>query len=266
MEQMNLLGKWVLVTGASSGLGSGMARVLADRHRANVILAARREDRLRQLSDELQRSHGVQVDVFPVDLTNDDAIEKLIEYALHRQVAAAVLNAGVTHFGPYEELSYESFKRMLQINVTSVVHLATRLIPTMRTRDEGGAILLVSSLAGIVPVPYQSAYSGTKAFLVAFGTNLHEELRSSGVTVTTYAPAGIATEMTAGTRFDDLRGWLMPVDKCAQEGIDALVDHRNLYIPGFVNQAGSWLGRALPRGLVASVVGSRYRAALRKSG
>lgn len=255
----------MLVTGASSGLGTEMARVLADRCRANVILAARREGRLRQLSDELQAVHGVQVDVFPVDLTNDNAIEQLVEHALHRQVAAAVLNAGVTHFGPYEELPLESFKRMLQINVTSVVHLATRLIPSMRACEEGGGILLVSSLAGIVPVPYQTVYSGTKAFLVAFGTNLHEELRSSGVTVTTYAPGGIATEMTAGTRFDDLRGWLMPADKCTQEGIDALVGRGNLYVPGLLNQAGAWLGRALPRGLVATVVGSRYRAALNKS-
>ncbi len=110
----------------------------------------------------------------------------------------AVLNAGVTHFGDHHELDWEEFDTMLSTNVRSIVRLSRALIPHMESSPEGGGLLFVSSMAGLTPVPYQTHYIATKAFLVHYGCGLSHELEDSNVSVTTLAPGGIVTEMTAG--------------------------------------------------------------------
>jgi short-subunit dehydrogenase len=102
---------------------------------------------------------------------------------------------------------------MLDTNVTAVVRMSSALIPELE--KQGGGLMVVSSMAGIHPVPYQTAYSATKAFLVHYGAGLWHELQGRNVSVTTYAPSGVVTEMTAGENFNALRKWLMPVEQAA---------------------------------------------------
>ena len=163
---MELRGNNVLVTGASSGLGLEIARQLARDHAAHVIPVARRVDRLMALRDEVQTA---TTRVMPVaaDLTKLDDIDRVVEEAQRNgPLHAAVLNAGVTHFGDWDELSWADFEQMLALNVTSVVRLATRILPHLVEQQRGGGLLIVASVAGLTPVPYQTAYAGTKAFLV----------------------------------------------------------------------------------------------------
>jgi len=263
---MNFRGRWVVVTGASSGLGREIARVLAVDHGANLVLVARRAPRLDELKSELEETARVAVHTIVADLSNPEDMERVFhEATAGRAIYGVVLNAGVTHFGSFDELSWADFQAMLATNVTSVVRLTTLFLPYLETRNEGGGILLVASMAGLVPVPYQTAYSGTKAFLVNFGRGLHHELEGRSVSVTTFAPGAIATEMTAGERFIPLRGWLMPVEPCAREAVRAFVARREIHLPGLTNRLGSVLIRLLPQRFVTARMAATYRSALIKS-
>jgi uncharacterized protein len=267
MQHMNLNGRWLILTGASSGLGREMAIVLARDYQANLVLVARREDRLKELAALLRDRHGTQADVLPADLSVTADAERVFRTATEAHpVYGAVLNAGVTHFGRYDELPWDGFTNMLNLNVTSQVRLSTLLLPYLEQRGEHGGLLIVSSMTGLTPFAYQTAYSATKSFLVAFGCGLCLEMEPRGVSVTTYAPGGIATEMVSGKRFDSLRSWLMPADQCAAEGIDAFVKRRYLQIPGPLNRVGSVLMRMLPQKLVASTFAAQYKRALDRDG
>lgn len=255
--------KWVLITGASSGLGKQMSLVLARDHKANLVLAARRADRLKELADQLSAEHKVQVKIIPADLTREDEAVKVFDQATQEvPLYAAVLNAGVTHFGHHDELSWEAFREMLHLNVVSTSRLATLLLPYLEQRREEGGLMLVSSMAGLSPVPYQAAYAGTKAYLANLGASLHHEMWPRGVSVTTFAPGGIQTEMTQGERFNELRGWLMPVDKCAVAGVNAFRNRDYVAVPGFVYRVGAYLQKLVPQKFFMEQVAARYRKSL----
>ncbi|MCB9596345.1 MAG: SDR family NAD(P)-dependent oxidoreductase [Sandaracinaceae bacterium] len=263
---MQLRGKWVLLTGASSGLGEAMAVHLARDHGAHLVLVARREDRLRALASSLTEAHGVETAVVVADLTSEADVQRVFDEAVDgRPIHAAILNAGVSFFGHHDELDWPAFQRMLALNVSSVVQLTTLLLPYLEQRAERGGLMIVSSLAGLTPVAYQSAYSGTKAFLVHYGCGLHHEMARRGVSVTVFAPGGIDTEMTQGNRFDDLRGWLMPADQCARSAVDGLRKRRYVQVPGLMYRWGNVLTRLLPQSFFVGRVAAQYRRSLAKA-
>lgn len=264
---MNFRGRWVLLTGASSGLGKEMARQLAFEHGANLVIVARRQSLLEELKQEFEEHAGVQVVTIAADLADLNEVERVLTEATHgRQLYAAILNAGVTHFGAHHKLEWSSFQRMLTINVTSVVRMAAELIPIIEKQAEGGGLLFVSSMAGITPVPYQTAYSATKAFLVHFGCGLWHEMQGRNVSITTYAPGGIVTEMTAGESFVPLKRWLVPVSAAAREALSAFVLRKYLHVPGVHNRIGTAIVRMLPQRMVTGWVASSYRRALQSTG
>jgi short-subunit dehydrogenase len=265
MNPMELRGRWVLVTGASSGLGREMAKILAVRYGAHLLLAARREERLLELKAELEKAAGVQVEVCVADQSKLEDVDRLIAVATQgRALFGAVLNAGVTHFGPFEKLSWDAFRSMLDTNVTATVRMATAFVPHLEAN--GGGLMIVSSMAGIHPVPYQTHYSATKAFLVHFGLGLWHELAGRNVSVTVYAPSGVVSEMTAGESFNALRGWLMPVKQAAEEGVEAFRTRKYMHISGFTNRLGSVMARMLPQRFATGLVAAQYRSALKKQG
>jgi short-subunit dehydrogenase len=263
---MSFRDRYVLVTGASSGLGRAMTTILAREHRANIIAVARRAKLLEELRREIESSAAVRVEPIVADMARPDDVERVLRQVTHeRRIYAAVLNAGVTHFGHYDELPWPDFETMLHVNVTSTVRLTTGLLPYLEETGEGGGVMLVASMAGITPVPYQAAYSGTKAFLVHFGRALCCELQGKNVSLTTYAPGGIVTEMTAGASFGPLRKWLMPVDAAAREGIEAFRTRKHLHVPGRTNRIGMALLKLLPQSLVTNRVGAVYRRAIEQT-
>jgi uncharacterized protein len=266
MKHLELKNRWVLVTGASSGLGREMARVLARDFGANLVVVARRQERLVVLATELEREHGVTVRVIAADLSRDGEADRVfVEATAESNLSAAILNAGVTHFGNWDDLSWADFQQMHALNVTSVVRMTTLLLPYLEKRAENGALMLVSSMAGLMPIPYQTAYSATKGFLVNFGCGLHHEMLPRGVSVTTFVPGGIQTEMTDGKNFNDLRAWLMPVDQCAKEAVRALRERAYLHSPGAIYRLGSFVSRLLPQRLFISRVAQQYRRSLERN-
>jgi short-subunit dehydrogenase len=267
MKRLLFRDRWVLVTGASSGLGRAMASLLAREHGAHIIPVARRADRLDALKQELESAAHVQVAPIEADLARMEDVDRVVREATKgRALAGAILNAGVTHFGPYEELAWKDFETMLDTNVRGTVRMATQLLPKLENAQEPGGLMIVSSASGgLFPVPYQTAYSATKAFLRTYGECLCYELEGRPVSVTTYAPGGIATEQTAGERFRPLRGWLMDVDRAAQEGVEAFRRRRRVHVPGVVYGLGGSAVGVLPRRLVVGGIAAVYRGALKKA-
>lgn len=266
MKKLQLAGKWILITGASSGLGQEMARQLALRHKANLIIAARRADKLNQLKTELEQSAGIQVKVIVADLSVAEDADRVIEESTAgNNLYGAILNAGVTYFGRHTELPWENFEAILNTNVIGVVRMTNKLVKYFEQPGKEGGLMLVSSMAGYFPVPYQAAYSATKAFITAFGSALHNELTNPNFSITVFAPGGIATEMTDGTKFNDLKSWLMPVSEAAKEGIHGFVNRKYNYVPGFINRVGSVMMNFLPKRFLAGNMSKVYLKSLVKA-
>lgn len=266
MGKLEFKDKWVLITGASSGLGEQMARQLAFQHGANLVLLARRKDKLDQLKAEIENSTKVKVKIIVADLSKLDDVDKAIDQLLAEgQLYGIILNAGVTYFGKHSELSWEQFQTMLQTNVVSVVRFTNRFVAHFEATGTEGGILIISSMAAIFPVSYQSAYSGTKSFILSFATALSHEIKNPKFTISVYAPGGIVSEMTSGDNFHDLQGWLMPVNQAAEEAIDAFRKRKLIHVPGFLNRFGGFFLKLLPRKFVTGQMSKVYERAILKA-
>lgn len=266
MKALDLRNRWVLVTGASSGLGREMARLLARDYHANPIIVARRRDRLDALKQELEAQHGVSVRAITADLANAEDVERVFrESTAIGSVDAVILNAGVTFFGPHVELTWAAYEALVATNVTSVMRLTHTFVPYLLEQNRGGALMLVTSVAALQPTPYQAAYCGTKAFLTSFGQGLAEELHGQNISMTVFAPGGIATEMThlsgLAAQFEGSLA-LQPAEACAREGLRAMVKRRSFAIAGWLNRLQVFASRFLPRKLTMVIARVAFRKAL----
>jgi short-subunit dehydrogenase len=190
-------GKWALITGASSGLGLEFADLLAAQ-KVNLVLAARRQESMEKLASDLRRKYGVGVLVEAIDLASPGAASRLKSSLDARSVAIDILlnNAGYGLHGDFLEAPIERTMNMIQLNITTVTELTYFFGRDMATR-RSGHILLVASLLGFQAVPSYAAYAATKAYVLAFGEALHDELRPHGVVVTSLCPGHTATGFDA---------------------------------------------------------------------
>jgi len=264
-----LAGRRILVTGATSGLGCTLAKTLATEEGAHVIATGRREERLQQLSAEVAALNGSDtsdkskgsIETHALSLTDRDATSKLCATLTESGIDDLILNAGITRSQPFDQGSFEFDQALLETNVTANLQLIRELLEPLSHNNVGGRILLVASLAGIIPLPYQSVYAGSKAFLVNFGLSLREELKSHGICVLVFAPGGIATEMTDTEAMANMQDQLASPDSVAADAIKMFIARRSLIVPGWQNKLVALLGRLLPRALLASIVGKVYRRA-----
>lgn len=266
---LNLKNRWVLVTGASSGLGREIARQLSLEHKAHVLLCARRQERLQDLQAELKAAGAGGVEIIPADLSSPEGLAAICEATRGEHLPyAAVLNAGTTHFGDDLDQSPEDFQALLDLNVRAAVHLSRDFVQKQRHRGQKGALMLVSSLAGICPVPFQSAYSGSKAFVHNYGLALGHELRQEGISVTVFAPGGIATEMLQRSGLDQSfsKGDLGIMDApiCARFAVRALLERRSHAVPGPLNRSLALLFKLAPRNFAIARCAATYRDAIQK--
>lgn len=186
-------GRLALITGASSGIGAATARLLAS-HGLTVVLTARRVERLQDLADTL-RAAGGRAELIPADLEQPGERNRLTDEVLRRFGCPDVLinNAGMGWYGYFAEMPPEVARSLLELNVTAVMELTRNFLPAMRERHSG-AIINISSIAGSIPSQGIAMYAGSKAFLNAFSTALHREMRGSGVTVSVLQPGPVTTE------------------------------------------------------------------------
>jgi short-subunit dehydrogenase len=266
-DRLALRGRFTLITGASSGLGREMARVIAREHGGNLVLVARRQERLEELARELRAAYGVEVVCLQADLTRPEDLPRIVEQATAgRTLHAAILNAGVAYLGSALRQPFADFERMLATNVTSTVYLSQRLLQHMLAQQTRGALMIVSSLAGITPTTWLAGYSGTKGFLHNFGMAVGEEVAPHGLSVTVFAPGGVLTEMGAksGTARKFKRGdaVMMEAEPCARQGVAAMTQRSRFSVPGRLNQLSAFFLRLLPRTLATAFSARVYREAL----
>lgn len=249
----------VLVTGASSGIGTELARCFA-RSGSDLILLARREAVLRRLADELEAAHGITAHVLPADLSEPRAPETIATDLAAREVTVDVLvnNAGFGARGAFATIDAARQVDMVQVNVTALMHLTRLLLPGMLERGRGG-VLNVASTAAFQPGPYMSVYYASKAFVLSFSEALSEEVAETTVSVTCLAPGPTETsfferaEMEGTTLADS--GAAMTAAAVAQVGHDGFRKGAPLVIPGAVNQLGAFLTRFIPRVLLRKIAG-----------
>ena len=251
-----------LVTGASSGIGRDLARLHAARGH-NVVITARRDDRLRELADELTAAHGVEVLPIPADLADDDARAHLLDTITQRSIEIDVLinNAGFGVIGPLTDTAPERHRALIDVNITALTELTRAILPGMIERRRGH-ILNVASVAGFVPGPFQSTYYASKAYVVSFNEALVEELRGTGVTATCLCPGVTATEFAsaAGASSDHAYGPSAATSMgVAEAGYAAMLAGRSLVVPGWKNRAIVALTRILPRATIRSLSARRTR-------
>src|SRR2546422_6085333 len=181
MASLKSYGEWALVTGASAGIGTAFARELVAQS-VNVVLVARRADRLEALAAELREKHGVKTRVVPEDLERDGAAERLLEWVRDLEIGILINNAGFSMVGRFERVPREKILGMIRVNCLAVAALTHAFLPAMQARRRG-AVIIVSSVAGYQPLGFAATYGATKAFDLMLGEALWAENRSTGVDV-----------------------------------------------------------------------------------
>jgi short-subunit dehydrogenase len=239
-----------LVTGASSGIGTEFARDLASRG-CDLVLVARRADRLEQLAEELS---AVRVEVIAVDLASDDGVQRVEQRLTDSPVELLVNNAGVATSGPFAATDLVEQDRLVRLNVVALMRLTRAALPPLVTAGHGG-ILNVSSLASDQPLKGFASYTASKAYVNAFTESIAAEVRPAGVHVTLLKPGYVWTEMNPeGPDPKSMQGrfWLRP-EVVAHDALDAVEHGRLTSVPGAHWRVLSELVNLLPHQLVRSL-------------
>ncbi len=238
----DLLACTALITGASSGIGAEFARQLAPLA-AQLILVARREDRLEELAEELRRANpALRVAVRPTDLTNMSDTQLLCDWMETEgfELDLLINNAGLGDHGPFESADWSRVNEMLQVNVVSLTYLCHRLVPSLR-HHRPGAILNVSSMASLLPIPGLGVYAATKAYVSSFSESLRAELSGTGIGVTHLCPGPVETEFARSAKRNNghhVGGNATPdalevsVQQVVREGLRAIANDQARVIPG----------------------------------
>ena len=249
-------GKTALITGASSGIGAEMARQLAAAG-CNLILVARRTDRLDALARELQ---SVQVDVITADLADSHSPQAVFDQVLNlqRNVHVLINNAGFGFQQPMLNIPMVEQMGMVDVNVRSLLALTQLFATPMAERGEGW-ILNVASVSAWFPIPGMATYAASKACVLHLSRALHEELKPAGIVVTALCPGGTRTEFSsiARERMDpDLEKAMMPADEVAVAGLKALARGKAVVVPGALYRILVALVRVLPASWVTRLAGA----------
>lgn len=246
-----------LITGASAGIGAELARIFAANGH-DLILVARREERLNALGDELAAT-GATITVFAKNLALRTAAKTLHKDITARGVTVDVLvnNAGVAYGGAFAAMDPEDVSRMVLLNSATLASL-TRLFVTDMVARRAGRILNVASLSAFQAVPIMTLYAATKAFVLSFTEGLAEELRGTGVTATALCPGFTATDMVqeVGRGLPEIPAFLQSdVKDVAKQGFDACMAGEVVRVPGIANQMSALWSQTQPRWFVRTLGG-----------
>jgi short-subunit dehydrogenase len=251
-----------LITGASAGLGLEYARLFAaDKH--DLVLVARRRDRLEALAAELSKAHGIKVHVVSADLMEASAPQQIIDEVKQKglQIDFLVNNAGFGSNGAFAELDLAKELGQVQVNIATLVALTRAFVPGMIARKQG-RILNIGSTAGFLPGPFMAVYYATKAFVNSFTEALWYELKGTGVTATVSCPGPTATEFLVVAGNDKsklaLMG-MMTATEVAVAGYRAMHAGKRQIVHGLTNKLSAMSVSMTPRPILLSVVASLNR-------
>lgn len=255
-----------LVTGASAGIGAEFARQLAPQC-ATLVLVARRAARLVELAGELEREHpGLRVVPLEADLTDPAARQQAVGHLLSKGLVPDLLvnNAGMGDYGEFATAEWMKVEAMLRLNVEALTHLTHALLPTMIERRHG-AILNVSSLASLLPIPDFAVYAATKAYVSSFSEALRIEVREHGIRVLALCPGPVHTEFgevagrAPGTDFGARDWFYVSQEQVVREALEGLAADRPRVFPGWQVAAAALGISLLPLALIRLAMSTRPR-------
>jgi len=253
-------GKWALVTGASAGIGKALAQELA-RGGTNLVLTARRQDRLEALAAELSAKHHIQAETFAADLAQPTAAEAIFQFTQQKGLAISVLinNAGFGQYGEFHTTEMDRLVEMVQVNCTAAIQLTRLYLPEMVARRSGD-VLIVASTASFQAVPYISTYAATKVFDLYLAEGLAEEMQPYGVRVCALCPGTTTSEFheLAGHPAHS-KGREQSAESVARNGLEALAAGQSYVISGLGNYLGAHGERLVPRRFVTRIAAKMFR-------
>lgn len=267
MEKLDWVGRRALITGASAGLGVEFAKQLHAKG-CNLVLVARREERLKQICQELNSVRPQSAEYKVIDLADLNSTQGLAQLTLlirNSEIDVLINNAGFGSFGLFEELPLNSESEMVIANALAPLKLSHAAIPGMKRR-KFGVIVFVSSIAGLQPLPFMSTYAATKAFNLHQALGLRYELRDSGIRVLAVCPGPTATEFQGVSR---MPGGLTDIKRDSAEyvvrkAIKAVEGDRAVVVTGWRSQLIALLSRAVPIRLTTRLAARIMRDALPK--
>ncbi|MEL6111769.1 MAG: SDR family oxidoreductase [Pseudomonadota bacterium] len=254
-------GKWALITGASAGIGACFAEQLAAKG-ANLVLTARRDDRLTALAEKLSAAHRIDIHVEAIDFADPDAAETLMaRLAAHPQITIDILinNAGFGLTGDYLDHDWPDHRAFINLMITHYCGLTHLCLPGMVERGFG-RIIQVASVAGLVPGGRgHTLYGASKGFLISFAQSLAAEYEDRHVYTTALCPGFTYTEFHDVNETRHLiaklpRAMVMPVEPVVEGALQAVERRHVVYVPGAVNKALVWVAKALPRPWAAALM------------
>lgn len=253
------MSKTALITGASSGLGVEFAKIHAG-HGDNLVLVARREDKLNQLKNDLLNDYDIDVVVFPQDLSNPKSAGNIRDFcdANELRIDYLINNAGFGGYGYFHEIDAGRHDNMMKVNMLALTNL-TRAFLTDMVKRKSGRILNIASTAAFVPGPLQAVYYASKAYVLSFTEAIANELRGTGVTATVLCPGATKTDFFDVAGFDQSSFKLMGVASarsCAEYGYKAMMRGKVVAIHGIRNKLMMFTIRFSPRWMVRRIVRS----------
>ena len=252
---------WALITGASSGIGKALALEFAAKG-YSLFLIARNEQALGQVAADCSRHSGIETKTYLVDLADASALDGLLRTlsAISLEFEILVNNAGFGLHGGFFETDIDKETQLLNVQLAATLKLTKALLPGMMAR-KSGRILNVASVYSFSPVPYQSVYSACKAFMLSFSESLGEELKGTGVTVTTLCPGTTKTEFRARAGISHKDGDAgVPAESVAKLAVRGTLRGKHLIVPGFTNRFFVFMARHLPVSLVPRLLRSINKA------
>ena len=242
--------RWALVTGASSGLGRGIAARLADKG-MSLMLTGRNQERLEQTVHDIRRvAPQVEIETVTADLSTSLGISTLLDHIGRRPIEVLINNAGFGSYGRFAEADSDRETEEIAVDINAIVTLSRALLPGMLARRSGG-ILNVASTIAFQPAPYQAVYGASKAFVLSFSQALWAEARAAGVAVTALCPGPTRTGFVDALRADvggtAIYRRLADPEPVIEDGLRALDRGRAVVTSGVWNRLLAESGRLLPR-------------------
>jgi hypothetical protein len=252
-------GKWALITGASAGIGVALAEELG-KGGTNLVLTARRTDRLDALAQRLVSAYKVKTEVVTADLADPGAPEKIFTFTQSKGIEIDLLinNAGFGKYGEFPGVEKERLLDMVQVNCTAVVHLTHLFLQGMVVRQRGD-VLILASTASFQAVPYISTYAATKAFDLLFAEGLAEEMKPYGIRVCALCPGSTKSEFHTVAGQEKLIHRVESAQKVAQTGLQALAAGKSYVISGVGNYLGAHGERLVPRRFVTRITARMFK-------
>lgn len=246
-----------LITGATSGIGCELSKLFA-RNGYNLVLIARNKQRLESFANDLSQKFSVSALAIAKDLSAVSSPGEIFSELQSNSITVDILvnNAGFNEYGPFSDTDLHKEMQMIQLNIGSLISLTKMALPQMIAQKHG-KILNVGSTGSFVPGPLNAVYCATKAFVLSFSEAVAEELKGTGVTVTTLCPGATKTEFAQRANITDIKlfqGKVMDSKKVAEIGYNALMQEKTTIVAGCANTLTVLSTRFMPRKKVTKMV------------